>query len=1187
LNKKLEERSKFKGLEIGHVEFESYNPLVTFNKQVEKIISSGSGIEEITMAYNDKITELFLESETFVNKVKESENEIRQLKADLEKALRTIEDRDITLKIINDSYQEKIKEIFEETEATQNELDSYKKQFWNKESECFRLAEEKQHAIEDMKLEQEKLEDEIEVVKQGKESLNSIITELQGDLENSKKEFYSIKSQLFDVEKEKEKVAKELETLKEEHEKVSNIRTGLENLKIENSETIEKLNGVVKLHEEKIAGLTSDYEKIKLDLDEKVKSLQTYDDKLKEVFDVNASNENELAEYINKLHTKENEYTKLMGELASEKDNNKEIEFKYTNSINLLKEEIAKLNTDYEEMKQAFEESSHSANDKEKRIGEMKDTIDDLNKKLQQEATDHEKQLREKEDGLAKELSGYKGEVTTLIIEKENLLSEIKLSKQKFDDLYMTKNTLETQLYELNQKYDGRGTSLDELKDIITKDQMKLKDIGILNDKLANEAKQANEEVTKLKHDMASFTEEKTKFKHEIEECKGKLEMATTNINSLSEERAQLKVRLIDNLKEYEVIKLKAADFEEKHTAAIDEITRLSDDLRVKESTIKTMDEIMNKKVQTEKKRNSLELTASIEESFISKELLIDHLYTLYIQDHSVNLQNIIQHLLTNYSIFINTMFQRKIGTNSYSLVHEVLEDLFFMIYDKGVAGKKIKEHKDLWALGGGDFDSETIRQIAQEFLETNSLGFICEIVKPPKSLDDLIQIFITNYHKQINIKSFNLREYIEREIKPKVLEKINKDNKSLTDELQTLIAFSIKNIDGGKIVSGNKELYNFKDFYMDSMVDDYKRKKLLNIDYKLHTTEAVDCLTHTLKYKSKELENLYFNNNIEGTELPIMRVVMTILFHLPSIKSLSIINSVLSENHTSHISRLIEYSKTLKTLNLSNNIVDDDCIRTICEYLKLNKTIVSLNLSNNKLSQNNGFYIADMLMKNNTIDSLYLSGNQINDSGLGSLLTVITNNNHNIRVLDISNNQLTVDDYIPIADVLTRNANLFSLNISGNEIFSKTTNILGHALKSSKLNVLYMNDMKLDEQSLPLLINNLNESKITVFHADNNLIGDVVVIFGAILRTNTTLKTLSLRNCSISPFSLICLCKAFEVSNTLEEVRLEENTFDEQSLNTLSRSVFGKQIKVYLSSSEIPFRVRENLKEVNNIILI
>jgi peptidoglycan hydrolase CwlO-like protein len=79
-------------LEISRLEFESYDPVVTFNKQIDKLISDGSGIAEITMAYNDKITELFLESENFQSKMKESENQIKQLKADLEKALRNVED---------------------------------------------------------------------------------------------------------------------------------------------------------------------------------------------------------------------------------------------------------------------------------------------------------------------------------------------------------------------------------------------------------------------------------------------------------------------------------------------------------------------------------------------------------------------------------------------------------------------------------------------------------------------------------------------------------------------------------------------------------------------------------------------------------------------------------------------------------------------------------------------------------------------------------------------------------------------------------------------------------------------------------------------------------------------------------------------------------------------------------------
>jgi hypothetical protein len=865
-----------------------------------------------------------------------------------------------------------------------------------------------------------------------------------------------------------------------------------------------------------------------------------------------------------------------------------DLELRFTKIIDLLKEELAKLNKDYIEMQKAFEESSKAANDKENLLTDYKGKIDVL--KINQETTALEgmKQAKERENDLIKQLKDYKAEIANLIIDKESLSNEIRLEKEKYDDLFNSKNNLENQLYDFNLKYEKKNNSMEELKVIITKDQLKLKEQSENNEELEQRLRMTNEEVSQLKQYISHLNEDKKKLKLELEDCKSKLELSTINLNTLSEDRAQLKVTLEETTSKLDLANSKANKYEETYKSTMADMEKLSEEMRVKSNTIKTMDEIISKKVNIEKKRNSVELAQAVDESFISKELLIDHIYTLYLQDNSINLQNIVQYLLTNYSIFINTIFQKK-RNNPLSLIHEILEDLFFMIYDKGVVCKfsKTNEYKDLWRLNSQEFNNETIKHIANEILNTNSIGFICNIVKPSKSLDDLIQIFITNYHKTINIKSFNLGDYIEKEVKPRVLDKINKNKKSLVAELQTLIEFSISNIVDGKIMYQNKEIYNFKDFYMDSMVDDHKKKKLLNIDYKLHTPEAVDSLAYSLKYKTKELENLYFNSNIENNDTPLMRVIMTILFHIPSLKSISITNSTLNENHIVHIAKLIEYSKNLKTINLSNNSIEDGCVRSICENLKHNKAIVSLNLSNNKLSQNNGFYIADMLMKNNTIDSLYLSGNQINDSGLSTLLTVITNHNHNIRVIDISNNQLNIDDYLPIVDLLVKNVNLFSLNISGNEIFSKSTNMIGHALKSSCLNVLYMNDMKIDEQSFPLLINNLNDSKITVLHVDNNMIGDVVVIFGTILRMNNTLKTLSLRNCSVTSFALMCLCKAFEINYTLEEIRLEENVFDDSSLFMLAKSVARKTVKVYLTSKDISQKVKDSLKEVNNIILI
>jgi DNA repair ATPase RecN len=99
-----------------------------------------------------------------------------------------------------DSYQEKIREIFEENEHIQQELDAYKKKFWDKESECFRLGEEREsmideltqkhnELIENMKNDHESLKLEIELINKVKENLYHEIDELKHKLTDKGKSF--------------------------------------------------------------------------------------------------------------------------------------------------------------------------------------------------------------------------------------------------------------------------------------------------------------------------------------------------------------------------------------------------------------------------------------------------------------------------------------------------------------------------------------------------------------------------------------------------------------------------------------------------------------------------------------------------------------------------------------------------------------------------------------------------------------------------------------------------------------------------------------------------------------------------------------------------------------------------------------------------------------------------------------
>jgi Ran GTPase-activating protein (RanGAP) involved in mRNA processing and transport len=874
------------------------------------------------------------------------------------------------------------------------------------------------------------------------------------------------------------------------------------------------------------------------------------------LFDLNTNNENEISELKTTITNKQTEIDKLTQDIELLKSDNKtEV---LDNEIKQLKDNEVKLLAKIE----GHENEITEFKDNEAKFISKTETLQNKIKQLEcreaatlskiEELENELKNLRNEKEELKKELS--KGE------ELKKALADIKVEFQK-------------------EKNDNR-----ELKEIITKDQLKLKDLNLHKDNFDKNNQEILAENKKLKVDLDLTNEIKTKTKLELEDCKSKLELSQMNLNTLNEEKSKLRIDIDESLSKIKDLETKFNELEDKYSAKLAEAQKLSEELA------KLHEENLIKKKGSENTRNSARLSSTFDDLFLSKDLIIDHLYTLYIHEQSVSLQTIIRHLLSNYNLFLNTIFISRQGTNSYSFIHEFLEDLFFKLYDTGIYSKfkRTADFKDLWLLSSSEFNGDMIKDVCQEYLSTNSFNFLNNILTTPKSIDDMIQVFISTYQKQYNIKGFDLGEYINREVKPKIIEKIERNKKSLLTELQTLVEFSVTHINEGKIVHMNKEIYNFKNFYLDGMVEDIRRKKLLNIDYNFSSIDVIDNLLFSLRYKAKDLENLYFNNNIDaGSESSLMKVIMTILFQIPSIKSIAITNSMLNENNMINLTKLIEYSKNLKSLNISNNVIYDEGVRMLCEYLKNNKTIISLNLSNNKLEQNNGFYIADMLMKNNAIESLYLSGNLINDSGLGSLLTVITNNNHNIRVLDISYNQLLVDDYAPISDAIVKNNNLFSLNLSGNEIFSKTTNILGHAIKSSNLGVLYMNDMKIDENSFPLLIKNLNESKITVIHFDSNMIGDVVVILGNILKSNTTLKVLSLRDCSISPMSLFCLCKALEVSNTLEEVRLEENTFDEMTLSVLFKSVKDKPMKVYISASTLNEQSKDMLKGINNIIII
>jgi Ran GTPase-activating protein (RanGAP) involved in mRNA processing and transport len=745
---------------------------------------------------------------------------------------------------------------------------------------------------------------------------------------------------------------------------------------------------------------------------------------------------------------------------------------------------------------------------------------------------------------MSKDIKGYKQK-------REDLINQIKQLTDTNSFLKDDSLNLKNYNTDLSIKITLLEKSLEEYKDIIFKDGLKIKNL--------NHQLEQNKDSSK---EINIVFDENILLKKEIELFKRRLKEGSLHIKAKEDEI---------ELKEDE-LKLAQAETAKKEKL----ITHLEDNLE------HLKDKLKNRESEQATFKNTVTV---VDRYAITKELLIDQLFLLYLYDHSISLQNVVEAVLNNFGLFMNTVFLRN-GNYfmSASILHEFIEDLYFKIYETYIDAKKVSSFE----INQEDINIEIKKRIAREIFENNMIFKIHKFMKKDNHIDDLISNFVNNYEKSFDLGEVKLATFIDKEVRCKVIDKIEKYKSNVIEQIESLVEYSIINLYQGKIIYKNKEIYNFKNYFNGKKFKELKQKHTIYINDNISDIEALDGLVYTLKYESSELQNVYLQSNFDTSKkYPLAKTVFGIMLYCPDISYLALTDSNLCGLQLEYIIKLLECNKSLKDLDLSKNYLSDDGLRCICEHLRENKSITAVKFNNNNLRSNSGFYLADLFVKNNTIETISLEKNDINDTGLSSFMSILAYNNKTLKSLNLSSNGLGENDYIPISELISNNTTLKYLNISNNLLDSKSANYIGLALKNSKLSVLVLKNMNLDEESFPLLIKNNNENKLEELYLDNNNIGDVTVFLANMLRMNTYLHVLSLKACNINSIFLICLCRSLEVNKSLEMINLEDNELDEATLLILKKTLADKNLKIIMSANKLKPSSRDIFKEIDNILII
>ena len=1026
--------------------------------------------------------------------------------------------------------------------------------------ELAKMTTEEAHTLNEIKV---AYTDKICELLEENETYKNMIDKLTFDVINRLQEKINELGEMLKKEiKEKETLDNKLKTMDSVFQQNSQMKEEID-IKDEEIANLTKLRDE---HEEKIKNLSENISGLQLQienylskLEEKNKIIDDNESIIKKLKSSIEDRDLTIEEKSTTLKEKENEIELLCS------DN-----IKWEEKYNLVSKEIENFKK-WSLWDQNLIESYKKIESLELDILNKQSTIDQLN----EEAT----HIKQRNEEISNELTLLKGEVAQLRTENDSLkviskeYETIKDKYKDYDQLLDENIKSKKELSEIKEKYE---------KQISTdKEEFEMK-FNIQKSHYETEIETQKQHFESLIVKKENEYENKSKGEQEkIEEHEKKVHLLQKCIDELNSQLDKKNEAIINYKDAYEgmIVKVKAQE-ERIYQLERNPSTNVS-------STIIPTNE--NKEEKTTKAYSTFDKYA------FTKDIMVDYLYCLSVCESGITMPQLCTNISKNLSLYLNNIFLDNNNINNPCVQCEIVKDIYFVAYDK-VIQKKMKTNKNYddpsyFMINFEDFNSEIIKEIVSE-IQTKS--FISR-VKAITKIEQLSALFVKKYTKSFDF-DVNLGDYVKDKILPCVVSRINRISRNQSDEMRTLVDLILHNIKDGSIYIHNKEVYSFEEYfkeYLKFKTLENRNEKLI-IEKPIINIQEIDNITHNFKFEKPN--ELYMTNCFIGApsstlepKVVFKTILNNILLFLPKIQVLSLpMNHLCGEIFTNELLETVKLLKDLHTLDLSLNTIGDDDLKPFSEYLKVNKTIKTLILDNNNITTTGGFFLADALMKNKTLSSLSLNHNQINESGFTSLINALTNSNSTLQNLSIANNNLQIENFNGIAEYFNANPPIVSLDLSGNQIDNTSANVMGVSLKKAKnLHTLKLSSTGLNEESGPQLLNFIPDTNVEYLELDNNNIGKAMVMLINKIKITQSLKVLSLKKCSLVPTFLSIMAENVKSTN-IEEIHLENNTFDEESFKQFVKEMEDNtKIVVSFSKAELPKKAEEVINGHKNILLV
>ncbi|CAF1568788.1 unnamed protein product [Adineta ricciae] len=253
-------------------------------------------------------------------------------------------------------------------------------------------------------------------------------------------------------------------------------------------------------------------------------------------------------------------------------------------------------------------------------------------------------------------------------------------------------------------------------------------------------------------------------------------------------------------------------------------------------------------------------------------------------------------------------------------------------------------------------------------------------------------------------------------------------------------------------------------------------------------------------------------------------------------------------EYKNAELEKEINEKKNEKQLSFDYKVLNHQDMEIVSYYgVATNKQVLTvLNLSQKQINDQGVQYLANALINNNTLTVLFLQGNQIEDVG-AKYLSIALLSNTTLVTLNLDQNRIGDVGAQYLGNMAINNRTLTHLSLYNNPgSFCVIVNDMMSFKRDKSVSSFYVSDHKLDDQGIQLI--------------------------GNLLKTDTTLSSLTLRGSEIGDREIQYLATAL-LDNTVNNIHL---TLDELDLE---RNLIGDQGAQYLGKA---FEKNNRLVELN-----